>query len=62
MSPVWIPAVAVAGVVLTTGLLASQVQAALLPAPTAIDERIRIVRYESVEQDPLAASRLKLLT
>jgi protein SCO1/2 len=25
-------------------------------------ERIRIVRYESVEQDPLAASRLKLLT
>ena len=25
-------------------------------------ERIRIVRYQSVEQDPLAASRLKLLT
>jgi protein SCO1/2 len=25
-------------------------------------ERIRIVRYESVEQDPLAANRLKLLT
>jgi protein SCO1/2 len=25
-------------------------------------ERIRVVRYQSVEQDPLAASRLKLLT
>ena len=25
-------------------------------------ERIRIVRYQSAEQDPLAASRLKLLT
>src|SRR6266852_7227930 len=25
-------------------------------------ERIRIVRYQSVEQDPLAANRLKLLT
>ena len=25
-------------------------------------ERIRVVRYQSTEQDPLAASRLKLLT
>src|SRR6185436_6292664 len=49
MNPVWIPAVAVAGVVVITGLLASEAQAALPPAPTPIDERIRIVQYERNE-------------
>lgn len=49
ISLVWVPAVTVAGVLVTTALFASQAQAAMLPAPTAIDERVRVVEYEPNE-------------
>lgn len=46
----WIPAVTVAGVFIATVVaLASPAEAAMLPAPTAIDERVRIVEYEPNE-------------
>lgn len=41
--------VTVAGVVLASALLASQAEGALLPASSAIDERVRVVEYEPNE-------------
>lgn len=50
ITPVWTPAVTVAGAVIATGaFLASQAEASMLPAPTAFDERVRLVEYEPNE-------------
>lgn len=48
ITPVWIPAVTVASF-LTSTLLASRAEAAMLPPPSTIDDRVRIVAYQPNE-------------
>ena len=48
MSLMWTPSV-LTGAVATMALLVSDVQAAMLPAPTARDERVRVVAYDPGE-------------
>lgn len=48
ITPVWIPAVTVAGF-LASALLVSRVEAAMLPPPSTTDDRVRIVAYQPNE-------------
>jgi type IV secretion system protein VirB9 len=45
MTPVWVPSVSLLGFLTTIACVSSQAHAALLPAPTSIDERVRTVAY-----------------